>query len=1275
MSSGGGPTSSTVTQTTVPEYLRPYVEEMAGQARGLAQYEIETGYKPYYGQRFAGFTPFQAQAFQNLEGIQTPQQQTDASNIAFRAGQIGLGTAQDTSQQLMGSAQQFGQQGAGFGGQAAGLAPAAQQFGQQGAGFGGQAANLGIQGAQAAQQSGLAAQQAAGQFGAQGAQAGQTGLNYATQGMQQAQQSGLAAQQAAGQFGAQGAQAGQAGMGYGAQGAQMAAGTAGAAGAGAQQFGGLGAQFGSQGAQQAAMAAQGAQGAAGMYGGMGAGFGTSGANIASQAQRAAEGQADLYGQLGAGFGAQATGMSPLAQQYGAQGAGFGAQAAGMAGMGYGAGQQYAQQATSPEAMQAYMSPYMQNVVDVQQREARRAADIQRQQNQATATQQGAFGGSRQAIVESELQRNLGTQLGDIQATGLQSAFANAQQAQQFGAGLGLQGLQAGTQAQQAGIQGAQAGLQGVGQAADLYGLGMQGAGLGLQGTGQRLAAGQLGLAGTAQGMQGAGIGLQGVGQQLAAGQLGLQGAQTGISGAQAGLQGIGQQISAGQLGLAGTAQGIAGAQTGIAGAGMGLQGVGQQIAGGQLGLAGTAQGVQGAQTAMQGAQTGLQGVGQQIAGGQLGLAGTAQGISGQQAGMQGAQTGLQGLQQAGQLYGLGMQGAQTGLQGVQGAISAGQYGLGGLGAAQGAAGQLGQLGAQQFEQQMGLTDAMQKYGALQQQMQQQALDYDYQQYIAEQNLPYQQLGYFSDMIRGLPLSQSSQQVYGGQPDIASQLGGLAMAGYGMFGRKEGGQIKKYQEGGQVKSYQQGGGVTGEGLNLESVGALPGRLRRLSDSQLAAYARTVKDAITLSAIQSELERRAKMRQPYEQGPEATTAQMIAQQAEAASIGQPRVGMAGGGIVALQAGGGVMDRIRGFLSPQPVGSAPSDEDLQRRMGIVTSPQSGTPPAPSAPPPSAPPSPLNNWSAITNALKPREPENKALFSYTQPPGAKPSDSSAKPYMDTEGGVGQGLTADSGVGLEQLRDRGQQPPQMAPAGRGSSLGATFEEFRKMIPKGEMSPEQRTILDDMQSRISKQIDEAKGEKDTAKFDAIMLAGLAMMGGNSLADGLARAAQTGGATYMAGKKEARKALNAAENAELAFRQYELSVMKGNDKEAQGEFDTFLNWTAKMAQVDATNARTSALSGSEKGLDAQYRLLTSAITDVESKIGRSPKYQEIGILQKQKQEMGGKLPQAQQNRLDELLIDFNAEVQNARRPLQERSDAILDKLTGGDTGGFKVTKKS
>ena len=71
---------------------------------------------------------------------------------------------------------------------------------------------------------------------------------------------------------------------------------------------------------------------------------------------------------------------------------------------------------------SYMSPYMQNVVDVQQREAKRQSDILGQQEAAKAVGAGAYGGSRAGLVEAERQRNLLNQLGGIQATGLQSAF-------------------------------------------------------------------------------------------------------------------------------------------------------------------------------------------------------------------------------------------------------------------------------------------------------------------------------------------------------------------------------------------------------------------------------------------------------------------------------------------------------------------------------------------------------------------------------------------------------------------------------------------------------------------------------------------------------------------------------------------------------------------------------------------------------------------------------------------------------------------------------------
>ena len=132
--------------------------------------------------------------------------------------------------------------------------------------------------------------------------------------------------------------------------------------------------------------------------------------------------------------------------------GVGTQMAGLAGLGaMGAGQQYQQMATNPYAMQAYMSPYIENALAPQMREAARQSAMEGQKYQAQAAMQGAFGGSRSALVEAERQRNLGQQQADIYGRGMQSAFEQARQAQQFGSTLGLQGMQ--TAGQMAGTLG------------------------------------------------------------------------------------------------------------------------------------------------------------------------------------------------------------------------------------------------------------------------------------------------------------------------------------------------------------------------------------------------------------------------------------------------------------------------------------------------------------------------------------------------------------------------------------------------------------------------------------------------------------------------------------------------------------------------------------------------------------------------------------------------------------------------------------------------------
>jgi len=76
-------------------------------------------------------------------------------------------------------------------------------------------------------------------------------------------------------------------------------------------------------------------------------------------------------------------------------------------------------------MSQYMSPYMDAVIQRQMDSAQRQADIASTQRGAQAVRAGAFGGSRQAIENAEAARALASQKGQIQETGLQSAYDRA----------------------------------------------------------------------------------------------------------------------------------------------------------------------------------------------------------------------------------------------------------------------------------------------------------------------------------------------------------------------------------------------------------------------------------------------------------------------------------------------------------------------------------------------------------------------------------------------------------------------------------------------------------------------------------------------------------------------------------------------------------------------------------------------------------------------------------------------------------------------------------
>lgn len=368
-------------------------------------------------------------------------------------------------------------------------------------------------------------------------------------------------------------------------------------------------------------------------------------------------------------------LMPATQLAGAAGLG----SLGVAGRAAGAGQQYAQLATSPEAQQAYMSPYMQNVVEFQKSQALRdyARGIPALRSQAVG--QGAFGGSRMAIQEAEAQRNLMSQLQGIQAAGSQKAFEAAQQAQQFGAGLGLQG----------------------------YG------------------------------------------------------------------------------------------------------------------------------------------------------------------------TALQGLGQAGQ-----------------------------------AGATLGQLGQTQFGQQQAINQAQQQVGAVQQAQAQQALDLAYQDYLKQRNYPYQQLAFMSDMLRGLPLSQSAQQIYTAPPNIASQLGGLGMAGLGIYGMSGG---FKGRKGGLPKDFEKVKGY--------SVG---GDIKMMSTDQLEQL---LENPNLTPMEQSMVEEQLMLRRRMEMNPEADTIMRGVAAIPTGNMVPMEETMAGGGIVAFAKGDSVKDTSAEYEKLLM-------EDIKRRQKMLES-----------------------------------------------------------------------------------------------------------------------------------------------------------------------------------------------------------------------------------------------------------------------------------------------------------------------------------------------------
>ena len=123
--------------------------------------------------------------------------------------------------------------------------------------------------------------------------------------------------------------------------------------------------------------------------------------------------------------------------------GTAADTARLAGQAAGAGADYARMATSPGAVSAYMNPYLSASLAPQLAEMGRQGQIAANQAAGQATAAGAFGGTRGQLAQSEAQRNAMMAQQNLIGQGYNQAYNQAMQNMQYGAGLGLQGQQAG----------------------------------------------------------------------------------------------------------------------------------------------------------------------------------------------------------------------------------------------------------------------------------------------------------------------------------------------------------------------------------------------------------------------------------------------------------------------------------------------------------------------------------------------------------------------------------------------------------------------------------------------------------------------------------------------------------------------------------------------------------------------------------------------------------------------------------------------------------------
>ena len=370
-------------------------------------------------------------------------------------------------------------------------------------------------------------------------------------------------------------------------------------------------------------------------------------------------------------------------------------------------------------IQDYMNPYQQLVTDVEKQKALEASGAQAVGIQDQATQSGGLGGYREAIMQSERQKNLSDQLQNIQSTGSAAAFNQAQQAFEADRAARLQEAQLGLQTGTAGQQAQQ-------QAEQL----------------RQSAFGTTEQARQAQ-------------QKMA------------ISSFQAGEQ---ARQQAAKFGMTAQQQQDASRQA---------QEKLRQGAFGQT-QQGLAQQEQFAQKAFDAGEQAKQ----QAA--QMGMSAQQQQEAANQAAQRFRSEAFQQNQRAQQVQNEAAMRARE--FNVGSAQDRAKLGLAGLQADQAGRGQaldsarlLSSLGGQEQAMAYDRLRNMQAAGEIQRGMDQRGMDMGYQDFLRQQAFPREQIGFFSNMLQGLPVTPGSTMAsYGVNPSTTQQVLGAGIGGVGLY---------------------------------------------------------------------------------------------------------------------------------------------------------------------------------------------------------------------------------------------------------------------------------------------------------------------------------------------------------------------------------------------------------------------------------------------------------------------------------------------------------------